>query len=89
MLYEVITPANLISEPVGAVVCLVTYKSLMNRLSLSPAIATLIGTLASGITFVLVAMLLVASSILTKYATMGAFVVAIIPIVGLTAIANS
>lgn len=87
--HSIFPPANLISEPVGAVVCLVTYKALMNRLSLSPAVATLIGTLASGITFVLVAMLLVASSILTKYATMGAFVVAIIPIVGLTAIANS
>ncbi|AKB32232.1 Substrate-specific component TrpP of tryptophan ECF transporter [Methanosarcina siciliae HI350] len=87
--HSIFPPANLISEPVGAVVCLVTYKSLMNRLSLSPAVATLLGTLASGITFVVVAMLLVTSSILTKYATMGAFVAAIIPIVGLTAIANS
>jgi len=87
--HSIFPPANLISEPVGAVVCLITYKSLMNRLSLSPAIATLLGTLASGITFVLVAILLVASSIMTKYATMGAFIAAIIPIVGLTAIANS
>lgn len=87
--HSIFPPSNLISEPIGALVCLVTYKSLMNRLYLSPAVSTLLGTLASGITFVVVAMLLIAPAILTKYATMGAFVAAIIPIVGVTAIVNS
>jgi len=87
--HSIFPPSNLISEPVGAVVCLVAYKSLMNRFSLSPAVSTLLGTLASGTTFVVVAMLLIAPTILTKFATMGAFVATIIPIVGGTAIVNS
>lgn len=87
--HSIFPPANLVSEPIGAVTCLVIYKALMGRLSISPAISTLLGTLASGISFVVVAMLLIAPTILTKYDTMGAFVVAIIPIVGLTAIANA
>jgi hypothetical protein len=87
--HSIFPPANLISEPIGAVTCLVIYKSLRGKLSISPAISTLIGTLASGISFVVVAMFMVAPAILTKYDTMGAFVIAIIPIVGLTAVANS
>lgn len=54
-----IPPANLISEPVGAVACLVTYKALRNNFSLSPAPSTLIGTLVSGTTFVIVVMVLI------------------------------
>lgn len=87
--HSIFPPANLISEPIGAVICLAMYRTLMERLSVSPAISTLVGTLASGISFVAIAMIMVAPSILTKYDTMGAFVMAIVPIVGLTAIANS
>lgn len=87
--HSIFPPANLISEPIGAVTCLVIYKILMGRLSISPAISTLLGTLASGTSFVVVAMLLVAPTILTKYDTMGAFVITIIPIIVLTAIANA
>lgn len=87
--HSIFPPANLISEPVGAVTCLMTYKVLMGRFSLSPAVSTLLGTLASGTTFVVVAMFMVAPAILIKYDTMGAFVLAIIPIVGLTAVANA
>jgi hypothetical protein len=87
--HSIFPPANLVSEPIGAIICLVTYKALMGRLSIAPAISTLLGTLASGISFVVVAMLLIAPTILTKYDTMGAFVIAIVPIVGLTAIANA
>lgn len=87
--HSIFPPANLISEPVGAVACLVTYKSLRNKFSLSPAPSTLVGTLVSGSTFVIVAMALIAPTILSKFATMGAFVAAIIPIVVGTAIVNS
>ncbi|MGA9188976.1 MAG: tryptophan transporter [Methanosarcina sp.] len=86
--HSIFPPANLISEPVGAVACLLTYKAL-RKLSISPALSTLIGTLASGTTFVIVAMLLVAPTILSKFTTMGAFAAAVIPIVVLTAIANA
>ncbi|MFA7035161.1 tryptophan transporter [Methanosarcina mazei] len=87
--HSIFPPANLISEPIGAVTCLAIYKTLMGRLSVAPAISTLLGTLASGISFVAIAMFMVAPAILTKYDTMGAFVIAIVPIVGLTAIANA
>jgi len=87
--HSIFPPANLISEPVGAVVCLFTFKALQNRLSISPALATLLGTLASGTTFVIVAMVMVAPAILSKFTTMGTFVAAIIPIVVGTAIANA
>ncbi|WP_048143551.1 hypothetical protein [Methanosarcina horonobensis] len=87
--HSIFPPANLISEPIGAIVALIIYKAFMGRLSVSPAISTFLGTLASGTTFVVVAMFMVAPTILTKYDTMGAFVVAIIPIVVGTAIANS
>lgn len=86
--HSIFPPSNLISEPIGAVTCLMTYKALMSRFSISPAVSTFLGTLASGTTFVVVAMLMVAPTILTKYDTMGAFVIAIIPIVGGTAIVN-
>jgi hypothetical protein len=87
--HSIFPPANLISEPIGAVTCLITYKALMGRLSFSPAISTLIGTLASGTSFVVVAMILVAPTIIEKFATMGTFAAAVVPIVVLTAIANA
>ncbi len=87
--HSIFPPANLISEPVGAVACLLTYKAFKNKLSIAPALSTLVGTLASGITFVLVAMLLVAPDIIAKFTTMGAFAGAVVPIVVLTAVANA
>lgn len=86
--HSIFPPGNLISEPVGAIVCLSTYLLLRNRIAVSPGIATFLGTLASGCTFVAVAMLMMAPAIASKYATMGAFVATIIPIVVLTAVAN-
>ena len=87
--HSIFPPANLISEPVGAIVCLSAFTALRSKLSFSPALATLVGTLASGTTFVIVAMLMIAPTILSKFATMGAFVAAVIPIVVGTAIANA
>ncbi|MGB9927563.1 MAG: hypothetical protein ACPK85_04080 [Methanosarcina sp.] len=87
--HSIFPPANLISEPVGAIACLSAYKVLRTRISLAPALSTLVSTLASGITFVIVAMLLVAPTILSKFSNMEAFVAAIIPIVVLTAVANA
>lgn len=87
--HSIFPPANLISEPVGAIACLSVYKVLRTRISLAPALSTLVSTLASGITFVIVAMLLVAPTILSKFSNMEAFVAAIIPIVVLTAVANA
>jgi energy-coupling factor transporter ATP-binding protein EcfA2 len=87
--HSIFPPANLVSEPVGALVCLLVYRLMKNRLPGSAAAATLLGTLASGFTFVAVAMVMVAPAILTKYATIGAFALTIVPIVVLTACANA
>lgn len=87
--HSIFPPANLISEPIGAVTCLFTYKALSNKLSVSPAISTLLGTLASGTSFVIVAILMVAPTIRSNFPTMGAFIATIIPIVVLTAVANA
>ncbi|AKB81773.1 MULTISPECIES: hypothetical protein [Methanosarcina] len=87
--HSIFPPANLISEPVGAIACLVTYTSLRNKFSFSPVPSTLVGTLISGSTFVIVAMIMIAPAILSKFATMGAFVAATVPIVIGTAIVNA
>lgn len=86
--HSIFPPGNLVSEPVGALVCLLTFLLLRSRIVVAPGIATLLGTLASGCTFVAVAMLMMSPAIASKYMTMGAFVAAIIPIVMLTAVAN-
>lgn len=87
--HSVFPPANLVSEPIGAVVCLLVYMALKGRFGLAPAVSTLIATLASGTTFVIVAIIGIAPVILTKYSTLGAFVLVTVPIVVLTAIVNA
>jgi energy-coupling factor transporter ATP-binding protein EcfA2 len=86
--HSIFPPGNLISEPVGALVCLLTFLLLRNRIAVSPGIATFLGTLSSGCTFVAVAMLMMAPTIASSYGTMAAFTATIIPIVVLTAVAN-
>jgi len=86
--HSVFPPANLVSEPIGAVVCLLAYTALKGRVGMAPGIATLVATLASGATFVAVAALAIAPTILTKFPSLGAFVLVTAPIVVLTAIVN-
>jgi len=57
--HSIFPPGNLISEPIGAVVCLFIFQALKTRTSAAPACATLIGTFASGISFLVIVMLLV------------------------------
>jgi len=87
--HSVFPPANLISEPIGALVCLGVYVALRNRIPVAPGLATFIATVASGSTFVVIAILGVAPVILTKYASIGAFAAVTIPIVIGTAVVNA
>jgi energy-coupling factor transporter ATP-binding protein EcfA2 len=87
--HSIFPPANLISEPIGALVCLLVCTALRKRIPLAPSLSTFLGTLASGFSFVGVAMVLVAPAILTKFATIGAFALTIIPIVVITAFVNA
>ena len=87
---SIFPPANLISEPVGALVCFGLYTVLRNRTQLAPTISTFLTTLASGFTFAAVAIMFVSATILSKYnGDMMGFVVAFVPIVVITAVFNA
>jgi len=84
--HSVFPPANLISEPIGAIVCLGVYTLLRSRIAVAPAITTLVATLASGFAFVGIALLAIAPMILDKYGTVAAFLAVTSPIVIVTAV---
>ncbi|KAF5060959.1 hypothetical protein DSECCO2_320290 [anaerobic digester metagenome] len=87
--HSVFPPGNLISEPIGAVVCLLVYRLLKERIPASEGITTFIATVASGGSFVLISLVAVAPTILSKYATLGAYALVVIPIVLTAAVANA
>jgi hypothetical protein len=83
-------PANLISEPIGALVCLGLYAALKEKTKLAPTVTTFVSTLASGFSFAAIAIIFVGSTILTKYnGNLMNFVVVFVPIVVVTAIFNA
>jgi len=83
-------PANLISEPVGALVCFVLYAVLNNRTKLAPTVTTFIATLASGFTFAAIAIIAIGATYLAKYnGDLMAFVAVFVPIVVITAVFNA
>jgi energy-coupling factor transport system ATP-binding protein len=83
-------PANMISEPVGALVCFVLYAALRKQTKFAPTITTFIATLASGFTFAAVAIIVIGATYLAKYNhDLMAFVVVFVPIVVITAVFNA
>jgi hypothetical protein len=83
-------PANIISEPVGALVCFVLYAALRERTKFAPTVTTFIATLASGFTFAAIAIIAIGASYLAKYhGDLMAFVVVFVPIVVITAVFNA
>ena len=83
-------PANLISEPLGALVCFGLYAVLKEKTKLAPTVTTFLSTLASGCAFAAIAIIFVGSTILVKYnGNMMSFVVVFVPIVVVTAIFNA
>ena len=83
-------PANLISEPIGALVCFGLYAILKNRTKLAPTITTFLATLASGFSFAALAIICVGATILTKYnGNLFNFVIVFVPIVVVTAVFNA
>ncbi len=87
--HSIFPPANLVSEPIGAVVCLATCLLLKERFILAPAVTALITTLASGFSFVFIALFAVAPMILGTFGTAGAFLAVTMPIVLVTAAVNA
>jgi hypothetical protein len=83
-------PANLVSEPIGALVCFALYATLKNRTKFAPTLTTFLATLASGFTFAAIAIIFVGATILTKYnGNLMSFVVVFVPIVVITAVFNA
>jgi hypothetical protein len=96
--HSVFPPGNLISEPVGAIVCLAVYSLIRNRISVgSEGITTFIATLASGFTFIVVAVIFATKGITDKIVASGgdpsnainAFILASLTIVVTCAIVNA
>ncbi len=83
-------PGNLISEPVGALVCFLLYAALSEKTKLAPTVTTFLVTLASGFTFAAVAIIAIGATYLAKYnGDLMAFVVVFVPIVVITAVFNA
>ena len=83
-------PANLISEPVGALVCFGLYAVLRERTKFAPSATTFVATLASGFTFAAIAIIAIGATYLAKYnGDLMAFVVVFVPIVVITAVFNA
>lgn len=89
--HSVFPPGNLVSEPVGALVCLGLYVSIKDRIKMvSPAITTFIATLASGFTFIAIAIVFATQQILLQnQETINAFFTASAIIVVTCAIVNA
>jgi hypothetical protein len=87
---SIFPPANLVSEPIGALVCFGLYAALRNRTKLAPTVSTFLTTLASGFTFAAVAIAFIGATILSKYQgdIMG-FIAVFVPIVVITAVFNA
>lgn len=79
---------NLISEPVGAFVCLLVYKIVKDKTKLAPAITTAIATPASGFSFIAITCLVMIATTGAAPATMLSFAVTLIPIVLSATIVN-
>jgi energy-coupling factor transport system ATP-binding protein len=83
-------PANLISEPLGALVCFGLYAVLKEKTKFAPTVTTFVTTLASGFSFAAIAIIFVGSTILSKYnGNIMNFVIVFVPIVVVTAIFNA
>ena len=87
--HSIFPPANLVSEALGAIVCMLLYTMLENKIAVAPAITTFVATLVSGFSFILVCMLVMLASIISiPTGTVMGFFVAVAPIVIITAVFN-
>jgi hypothetical protein len=87
---SIFPPANLISEPLGALVCFGVYALIKNKSKLAPSATTFLATLVSGFSFAIIAIIAVAPVLLKKYnGDLMSFVVVFVPIVVITAIFNA
>jgi hypothetical protein len=86
---SIFPPANIVSEPLGALVCFGVYALIKNKSKLAPTATTFLVTLVSGFSFAIIALIAVAPAILAKYSTIQGFIIVFVPIVVITAIFNA
>lgn len=87
---SIFPPANLISEPLGALSCFGLYALLSSRTKFAPIVTTFLATLVSGFSFAAIAILCIGATLLAHYnGSIGAFVVVFVPIVVITAVFNA
>jgi hypothetical protein len=87
--HSIFPPANLVSEALGAIVCMLLYSMLENKIAFAPAITTFVATCVSGFSFILVCMLVMLASIIDiPSGTIMGFFVMVAPIVIITAVFN-
>lgn len=79
---------NLISEPIGAFVCLLVYKMIKDKTKLAPAITTAIATPASGFTFIAITCLVNIATTGATTAMMLSFAISMVPIVAGAVVVN-
>ena len=80
--HSVFPLGNLISEPIGAIVCLAVYKLIRNKAKfLAPGITTAIATPASGFSFIAITCLVMIATTGAAVSTMISFAISLVPIV--------
>jgi hypothetical protein len=82
-------PANLISEPLGALVCFGVYAVIKNKSVVSPSIATFLATCVSGFTFAAILIIAITQGLVKTGNTMNGLILLFIPIILVTAIFNA
>ncbi|MBP2133188.1 energy-coupling factor transport system ATP-binding protein [Methanomicrobium sp. W14] len=90
--HSVFPPANLISEPLGALVCLFFYSFLKEKVPLAPGVTTFVATLVSGFVFLFISIAVIVAGIIQQpfeSFTVGLFFVTLSPLVIAAAVANS
>jgi hypothetical protein len=86
---SIFRPANFISEPIGALICFGLFAVLQNRTVIAPAVTTFVATIASGVTFAVIALMAVTYGIIVTKATVSGLVITFIPIIVVTAVVNA
>lgn len=90
--HSIFPPANLISEPLGALVCMTLYSATRKHIPVAPTVATFGATLVSGFSFILVSIVVITAGFISAPGegfTVTSFILLVSPVIILTAIANA
>ncbi len=91
--HSIFPPANLISEPLGALVCMALYSATRKHIPVAPTVATFGATLVSGFSFITVSIIVIVAGFISAPGgegfTVSSFIIVVSPVIILTAIANA